>query len=164
MNAIVFRRLLFVVLALFATSAFADSVKGEFTLEGKAPLKPVEIAAFRMPAIGTLVMLTAKPLNRARIAKSSEPDSAAVNDEAVRGTDYLQLVVSADGQISLNANVGGTQYLDSTKLDLVANCTINTSEHVACSVKTKKLVKFKNEPGWSIDVTFDAAVLAHSAS
>ncbi len=42
------------------------------------------------------------------------------------------------------------------KLDLVANCTINTAEHVACSVKTKKLVKFKNEPGWSIDVTFDA--------
>ncbi len=45
--------------------------KGEFTLEGKAPLKTVEVAAFRMPAIGTLVMLTAKPLNRARIAKSS---------------------------------------------------------------------------------------------
>jgi hypothetical protein len=167
MSATVFRGLLFVVLTPFAASAFADSVKGEFTLEGKAPLKPVEVVAFRTPTQKTMVMLTAKPLNRARIAKSSDPESAAVNDEAVRGTDYLIVVVSADGQISLNADVGGTQYLDSTKMgigDLVASCTINTSEHVACSVKTKKLVKFKNEPGWSIDVTFDAVVLAHSAS
>ena len=164
MNATALRGLLFVVLTPFATSSFADSVKGEFTLEGNAPLKPAEAAAFRIPAGGTLVMLTAKRLNRARIAKSSDPDSAAVNDEGVRGTDFLQLVVSADGQISLNAEVGGVQYLDSTKLDLVGNCTINTSEHVACSVKTKKLVKFKNEPGWTIDVTFDAAVLGPPAN
>jgi hypothetical protein len=164
MNATIFRGLLVLVLAPLATSAFADSVKGEFTLEGRAPMKPVEVAAFRTPDKSTMVMLTAKPLNRARIAKSSDPESTAVNDEALRGADYLELDVSADGDVSVNAHVGGpgSQYMDSTKMDLVAKCTTNTADRVACSVKTKKMVKFKNEPGWTLDVTFDAAVLAHT--
>jgi hypothetical protein len=158
MNVPVLHGLLFVALTSLAASANADSVKGAFTLEGKPPVKPVAVAAFRTPAKDTLVLLTGKPLNRERIAASSDPESAAVNDEAVRGTDYLEFVVSADGQVSLNANVGGTQYLESTKMELVATCSTNTAEHVACSVKTKKVLKFKNEPGWSVDITFDAAI------
>ena len=163
MKAMAFRAVLLVVLALYATSAFADSVKGAFTLEGKPPFKPVEVVAFRTPEKDTMVMLTAKPLDRARIAKSSDPEATAVNDEAVRAAGFLAFVVSADGQVSMNAKVGGVQYLDGTRLELVATCTANTPGHVACSVKSKKLVKYKNEPGWTLDVAFDSAVLAPPA-
>ena len=158
MKALAFRAVLFVVLASFAYSAFADSVKGDFTLEGKPPFKPLEVAAFRTPDKDTIVMLTVKPLDRARIAKSADPESTAVNDPAVRDAGYLEFVVSPNSQVSMNANVGGVQYLDSTKLELVATCKTNTPERVTCSVKTTKLVKYKNEPGWTLDVTFDSAV------
>lgn len=164
MNSTIARRSLLAVLSLFATSAFADSVKGEFALEGKPSVKPVEVLAFRSDN-KTVVMLTAKPLDRERIAHSSDPESTAVNDKAAMDTDYLELFVDASGVVSLNAHVGGpgSQYLDSTKWDLVANCAANTSEHVACTVKTKELVKVANEPGWTMDITFDSAVLANTA-
>ena len=167
MKAIIRCGLFFVLLVpCAAIPALADSVKGQFMVEGKAPMKPLEVAAFHVADKGTMVMLTLKPLNREAIAKSSNPESAANNDKAVDDADYIELIVGPDGQVSINAHVGGPhgQYLDSTKMDLIANCGTNTPEHVTCDVKTKKLVKFMDDPGWTFEVTFDAAVTAHKAS
>jgi hypothetical protein len=128
MNFTITRRLLFAVLSLFTASALADSVKGEFTLEGKPSVKPIEVIGFRSDN-KTVVMLTATPLDRERISHSSNPEITATNDKAAMDTDYLELFVNASDEVSLNAHVGGpgSQYLDSTKWDLVANCTAEHS-------------------------------------
>ena len=157
MNTTVYRGLSVMLLAV-AAPALADSVTGQFALEGKAPLKPAQIAAFRTADQDTFVLLTAKPVNRAAIAKSSDPYSVAINDPAVQGTDYMTFFVSKNGNVSLNATVGGEQYMDSSKMDLVANCKTNTPEHVTCTAKTAKPVKPMSGPAWSLDVSFDSAV------
>jgi len=90
----------------------------------------------------------------------------AINDEAVKDADYLSLFVSSDGKVTMNAKVGGTQYLDSSGEimrqpgSLIAHCTTNTAEHVACTVKVAKPVKSMDGPAWTIDVAFDATVLS----
>jgi len=158
-----------VMLLAVAAPALADSVSGQFAVEGKAPLKPAAAAAFVAEDKSTFVLLTPKPVDRAAIAKSSDPYSVAINDPSLRGTDYLAFWVDAKGKVTMNATVGGTQYMDTSGLmmgqkgSLVASCSSNTPEHAACSVKTTKTVKFRDEPGWSLDMTFDVAVTPHAA-
>ena len=168
MSATASRHLLPVLLLAAATPALADSVNGQFVLDGKPPLKPIEVAAFRVAdsfnlgKMSTLVLLTSKPVNRATITKSSDPETTALNDPAAQ-TDYIQVFVTDDDLVSLDAHLDGKQYLHSTRIGLVASCTNKTPEHVACTVKTAEPVKFMAEPAWSLDLTFDSAVLAHTA-
>jgi hypothetical protein len=163
MNHTVSSTIGFAALAIFAVPAFADSVKGEFTLEGKPPTKPSAVLAFAKKDGSKDVILSVKPLNRDRILKSSDPLTAVMNDDASE-SGYMEFVVSADGSVSMNANFGAReQYLDSTKGDLLASCPTNSAERVVCTVKSKKLVKFMDDPGWALDVAFDAMVQARTA-
>jgi len=150
--------------------AHASPVSGQFVLAGK-PVPVSEVAAFRMRdpfnprAFETHVMLTAKPVDRAAIGASLDPYSLAINDPAVHDADYLAFSVSAEGKVSVNAHVGGTQYLDTTgtimgqRGSLVANCRENTPTRVACSVKTKEPVKSMDGPTWSMDLSFESDVI-----
>lgn len=169
-------RCMLLVLANAALShaVLADSVSGTFKL-GDQVLKPTEVAAFRVRdqfnprQRETYVMLTTKAVNREAIAKDSDPYAMAINDDAVRDADYLSLSVEASGKVTMNAHVGGTQYLDSSGEimhqpgSLIANCTTNTPERVACSVKVAAPVKSMDGPAWTIDVTFDTAILSRPA-
>ena len=131
-----------------------------------------EVAAFRMRdqsnprTVETYVMLTAKPVDGASISAALDPYAVAINDPAVRDDDYLAFNVRADGETSLNAHVGGTQYLDTSGTimgqpgSLIANCRENTPTHIACSVKTEKPVKAMDGPTWSMDLSFEADVLS----
>jgi hypothetical protein len=149
----------------------AAPISGQFVIGGKK-LALSEVAAFRMRdtfnprAFETYVMLTAKPVDRAAIGASIDPYSLAINDPAVHDADYIGLSVGGDGKVSVNARVGGVQYIDSTgKImgqpgSLVANCRENTATRIACNVKTKAPVKSMNGPTWSMDLTFESDVVS----
>lgn len=154
--------------------AHAGKISGQFVLDGKTV--PVhEVAAFRMRdqfnprTFETYVMLTAKPVDRAAIGAALDPYAVAINDPAVHDADYLAFSVSADGKTSVNAHVGGTQYLDSSgKImgqtgSLIASCRENTPTRIACSVKTAKPVKSMDGPTWSMDLSFEADVLTRAS-
>ena len=159
---------------LFAQTSLADSVSGQFLLDEQT-LSPTSVTSFRVRdrtnprEFATQVMLTTKPMNRDAIMQHFDPNSAAINDEAVIDAGYLSLLVTADGTVGMNAHVGGTQYVDSSaKLlgkpgSLVARCTTNTPERVACTVTTAKAVKSKSGKSWTVDVKFDSAVLLRKA-
>jgi hypothetical protein len=150
--------------------AHAGTVSGQFVLAGK-PVPVSEVAAFRMRdqfnprTFETYVMLTAKPVDRAAIGASLDPYSVAINDPAVHDADYLAFSVAADGKVSVNAHVGGTQYLDTTgtimgqRGSLVATCREHTPTRIACSVKTKEPVKSMDGPTWSMDLSFESDVI-----
>jgi hypothetical protein len=167
------RLLLGLVVSASSLSAEAASVSGQFVLGGK-PLKPAEVAAFRMRdqfhprAFEAYVMLTTKAVDKDKIKASIDPYAVAINDPAVSGdaSDYLALSISADGTTGLNAHVGGVQYLDSSGTmmgqqgSLSATCKENTATRIACTVKTTKEVKPMDGPAWTLDVSFEADVLS----
>jgi len=153
--------------------AHASPISGTFVLDGK-PVPVSEVAAFRVRdqfnprTVETYVMLTAKPVDRAAISASLDPYAVAINDPAARDADYLAFSVRANGEIGVNAHVGGTQYIDTSgtmmgqRGSLIAKCRENTSARIACSVKTAKPVKPMDGPAWSMDLSFEADVLART--
>jgi len=157
-----------------SSAASADTLDGQFTLDGIA-LKPSHAAAFRVrdqlnPRVfETYVMLTTQPVDSKNISASMDPYTTAINDDAVRDADYLAISVSADGTASMNAHAGGTQYIDSSgtimgqRGSLLANCSVNTPQRVACTIKVAKPVQAVDAPAWSVDVQFDTAVLTRAA-
>jgi hypothetical protein len=169
-----FARLWVLALALPGLSvAHAGTISGQFVIGGK-PVVVKEVAAFRMrdpsnpSTVETYVMLTAKPVDGASISASLDPYAVAINDPAVRDDDYLSFNVRSSGETSLNAHVGGTQYIDTTGTvmghpgSLVAKCRENSPTHIACNVKTASPVKAMDGPTWSMDVSFEADVLSRS--
>jgi hypothetical protein len=153
--------------------AHAGPISGQFVLDGK-PVPVSEVAAFRVRdqfnprTFETYVMLTAQPVDRATIGASIDPYALAINDPAVHDADYLAFSVRANGETSVNAHVGGTQYIDSSgKImgqtgSLIADCRENTPTRIACKVRTAKPVKAMDGPTWSMDLSFEADVLARA--
>ena len=154
-------------------AAHASPISGQFVLAGK-PVPVKEVAAFRVRdqfnprTFETYVMLTTKPVDRAAISASVDPYAVAINDPAVHDADYLAFSVRANGETSVNAHVGGTQYVDSSgkimgqQGSLIAECKENTPTRVACRVRTAKPVKAMDGPTWSMDLSFEAEVLARA--
>ncbi len=151
----------------------AGPISGQFVLDGK-PVPVSEVSAFRMRdqfnprTFETHVVLTAKPVDRAAISASLDPYTVAINDPATLNADYLAFSVRANGEVALNAHVGGVQYVDSSgrimgqRGSLIASCRENTATRVACHVKTEKPVKAMDGPTWSMDVSFAADVLSRA--
>jgi len=172
MRAIRFTWLSVLVFALPGLAATqAAPISGQFVLDGK-PVPVSEIAAFRMRdqfnprTLETHVVLTSKPVDRAAISASLDPYSVAINDPATLHADYLAFSVRANGEVALNAHVGGVQYVDTSgtimgqRGSLIANCRENTPARIACHVKTEKPVKTMDGPTWSMDLSFEADVLS----
>ena len=165
--------LLCLVVSAFSLGAQAAPVSGQFVLGGK-PLKPAEVAAFRMRdqfnprTFETYVMLTTKAVDKEKIKASPDPYTVAINDPAVSGnqSDYIALSIGPDGKAGLNAHVGGVQYVDSSGTvmgqqgSLSATCKENTPMRIACTVKTTKEVKPMDGPAWTLDVSFETDVLS----
>ena len=155
-------------------AAHAGTITGQFVIGGKT-VEVHEVAAFRVRDqfnprnLETYVMLTAKPVDRAKIGASLDPYAVAINDPAVRDADYLAFSVRASGETAVNASVGGVQYLDTSGTimgqpgSLVATCRENTATRIACSVKTAKPVKAMDGPTWSMDLAFASDVLSRAA-
>lgn len=162
-----------VVLA-FSAGAQADSVKGKFVIGGKT-LELNQIAAFRVRdqfnarQYETYVMWTAAAVDQKAISAARDPYTTAINDPAVKDADYVAFSVQPDGVVTINAHVGGTQYLDTSgKMmgqagSLKASCRKNDATRVDCDVATLKPVKSMNGPSWEFEASFDVAVLSRPA-
>lgn len=147
--------------------ALAAPVEGQFKLDDLV-VAPTEAAAFRMRdsfaprEFETYVMLTNTAVDIATISASTDPYSLAINDDAA-DTDHLTFSVDKTGKVTMNAKVGGTQYIDTTgkimgqQGGLVAECSHNTTTRVACSVKSAEPVS-TDDGAWSLDVSFDTVV------
>ena len=155
-----------------ATPTLAGSTSGTFKLDD-LEVKPTESAAFRIRDMfnprqkQTYVMLTNKAVDSTSIVESLDPYTTAINDPAAN-VDHLTFSVDLDGKVTMNAKVGGTQYIDSTgkimgeQGSLVAECSENTTTRVACTIKSAKPVK-TDDGSWTLDVSFDSDVLARPA-
>lgn len=162
------------LLASSGTITAADSASGGISMDGTL-IAPPNVAAFRIRDTFaprervSFVMLTASPVERAAIAASTDPYTLAINDPAVRDADWLGFNVDAKGEVQMNARVGGVQYVDSSgeimrqQGSLLAECSHNTPERVACHVRTREPVKSMDGPTWTLDVRFDTAVSARAA-
>jgi hypothetical protein len=169
-------RLLFASILALALPAVAPAapVTGQFVLDGK-PVAVKEVAAFRMRdqfkprELETYVVVSATPVDKAAIGASLDPYTAAINDPAVMSADYLAFTVRANGEVAMNAHVGGTQYIDTSgtmmgqRGSLTASCRENTAARVACSVKSPKPVKAMDGPSWSVDLAFETDVVSRPA-
>jgi hypothetical protein len=157
------------ILAL-SCSVHAQSSKGQFMFDGKAlPLS--HIAAFRIRdqanarQFETYVMWTPSPVNQKAISNALDPYAIAINDPATRNADYVSFSVKADGNIAMNAHVGGTQYIDTSGQmmgetgSLKVSCRTNTTTKVDCDVSSPKPVKSMDGPTWQIHMSFAAPVL-----
>lgn len=166
--------LLALATAALPAIAAADSVSGQFELGGK-PTKPAEVAAFRMRdqfhprTFETFVVLSSKPLEKKEAIRTAlDPYSALINDPSIFKADHLSFSVHENGEVGMNASVGGVQYVDTSgkmmgmQGSLKATCKENSPAHVACTVKTDGPVKPMSGDPWSLDVTFDAIVLSRT--
>ncbi|AVP96107.1 hypothetical protein C7S18_02365 [Ahniella affigens] len=147
--------------------ADAASVNAEFVLNGQS-LKPSQVAAFRIRDSfnpreqETYVMLTSEPVDAAAIVADLDPYARAINDPAANA-DHLNFFVKSNGDVSMNAKVGGTQYLDSSgkimgqQGGLIAECRQNTKTEVACTVKSAKPTKNDGD-SWTVVAEFSAPV------
>lgn len=168
------RSLLFLALFAPTTASVAAPITGQLVLDGK-PVALREVAAFRMRdqfqprTFETYVVLSATPVDKASIAAALDPYTAAINDPAVMSADYVAFSVRPNGDVSMNAHVGGVQYIDTSgrmmgeRGSLLATCKENTATRVACSVKTAKPVKSMGGPAWSLDLGFESDVLSRAA-
>jgi len=151
-----------VLFAILASPALAGTVSGVFTTKGEQ-FKPAHVTAFRT-GDDTTVMLSANALDGKSIAKSSDPYFSAINDPAVHGLDFITFTVNGKGIVQMNATLDQVQNIDSsgslfgTQGSLVANCTANTKEHVACHVSSA------GNPKWTLDNTFDSTVFSSAGS
>jgi hypothetical protein len=169
-------RLLFASILALALPAVAPAapVTGQFVLDGK-PVAVKEVAAFRMRdqfkprELETYVVVSATPVDKAAIGASLDPYTTAINDPAVMSADYLAFSVRPNGEVAMNAHVGGTQYIDTSgtmmgqRGSLTASCKENTATRVACSVKSPKPVKAMDGPSWSVDLAFETDVVSRPA-
>ena len=161
----------FSILLALSGGVYAESVKGKFVIGGKT-LPLTQVAAFRVRdqlnarQYETYVMWTAAAVDEKAISAARDPYSMAINDAAVKDADYVAFSVDADGKVTMNAHVAGTQYLDTSGTmmgqagGLKASCTSNSAEHVNCDVASLKPVKAMDGPTWEFAVSFDAPVLS----
>lgn len=168
------RILLFAFVAVLSLPAYAGSVSAEVVVDGKA-FKPTEVVAFRdregrnPRKFLTRVVLTASPLNADRIKNSLIPDEILREDSAAQG-DHLDVWVFPDGVLEVGVHVNGDDYSseafppDSKEArELIATCTVNTATHVACKIKSKGAVKTRGGRTCTLEVAFDADLLARPA-
>lgn len=144
-----------------ATGSFV--VKGGKTAGTIAPKAAVAFAVrdrrdMRTPVAE--VVLSERPVDAAAAVESLQPHTHAINQDALKDSDYILLWVAPDGHVSMNATFGETmtQFLDAVGETLQATLTVNTPERVAGRVFTTKPVKTMGGETYTVDLTFDTAV------
>lgn len=159
------------VAALSPSVMATGTVDGELLFDGK-PIAIGHVTAFQVrkfsdPRSRSIqVMLTPRPLDHDALRMADDPASTAINDEALGDADLLSMIVDDDGQVQINAHVGGVQYIESSGEimggpgGLLATCTANSAQRIACSVQSRQPISALDGPTWTLDVRFDTAVLS----
>ena len=148
----------------------ADSAKGTFVVTGgksAGTIAPRAAAAFvvrdrrdmRTPVAE--VVLSEQVIDASAAAVSLQPHTHAINQDQLKDRDYILLWVAPDGHVSMNATFGRTmtQFVDAVGDSLQATLDVNTPERVAGRVFTAKPVKTVSGETYSVDVSFDTAVV-----
>jgi hypothetical protein len=159
------------LVALLSGPGWADSAKGTFVVSGgtsSGTIAPKAAAAFavrdrrdmRTPVAE--VVLSEIAIDAAAAAEALHPHTHAINQDALKGRDYILLWIAPDGHVSMNATFGRTmtQFVDAIGNDaLHATLTVNSAERVAGRVFTPRPVKTISGETYTVDVSFDAAVV-----
>jgi hypothetical protein len=158
------------LVAVLAGAAWAEPAKGTFVASGgtsSGTIAPKAAAAFvvrdrrdmRTPVAE--VVLSEIAIDAAAAAEALQPHIHAINQDALKERDYILLWIAPDGHVSMNATFGRTmtQFVDAIGDSLHATLTVNSPERVAGRVFTPRPVKTLSGETYTVDVSFDAAVV-----
>lgn len=167
--------LVFGIAMALAATGFAEKVSGQFKTS-KDSIKPTSVAAIpdRKPGDPlkwvTAVVLSEGTMDVAKALQALDPRLALINQEGMRGKNYITFWVRPDGYVGMNATFskGMVQYIDSTKNkdgeggitaeSLEATFAENSPNRVAGRIRTMKPAKTMSGETYELDVQFDAPV------
>jgi hypothetical protein len=155
-----------VFLTACSTVAAGAEVTGRFTAQEAGTITPAHAAAFetrdpRNPRSRIVeVVLSAQPIDADAAAAALSPHAQAINQEGLKGQDYILVWIRPDGRASMNATFGATmtQFLDATGQGLSIELATNAADRVAARLFTPRPVATLGGETYSVDVTFTAAV------
>lgn len=106
------------------------------------------------------VVLSDQPIDTAAAITTMNPHTDVINQDALKGRDYVLLWVRSDGEISMNATFGETmtQYVEVSGGALTASLTVNTLDRVAGRLFTPKPITVMDGASYTVDLTFAADV------
>jgi hypothetical protein len=102
------------------------------------------------------VVLSDRPIDAAAAIQALNPHTDVINQDALKGRDYVLLWVRSDGEVSMNATFGEsmTQYVEVSGGALTASLTTNTLDRVAGRLFTVKPVTVMGGGSYTVDLTF----------
>ncbi len=155
-----------VLISSLVLAAPAGEVSGEFKAGTRKPIRPKFAAAFdcrdqRDPRKHIVeVVLSEMPVDVAAAIAELDPHTNVINQDGLQRHNYVLLWVRPDGEVSMNATYTEkmTQFMDTSKMSLKADLTVNTPEKVAGRLVTPKTVKTMDGEVYSVDLKFSADV------
>lgn len=162
----------FSLVVLAALPSFASDVTGQFTVDGKPPIKPKYAAAYAVRDQRDArkwqveVVLSEEAMDVASAVAELDPHTNAINQKALSDHNYILLWVSPDGKVSMNATYteGMVQYIDKTEFgSLAADLKENGADRISGRIYTPKPVKTMDGDAYNVDVTFVTPVARPAA-
>lgn len=106
------------------------------------------------------VVLSDQPIDAAAAAQALNPHADVINQDALKGRNYVLLWVRSGGEVSMNATFSETmtQYVEVSGGALTASLTANTLDRVAGRLSTAKPISVMDGTSYTVDLTFAADV------
>lgn len=158
-------RAILLLTLLAATPALAGEAFGSFKADKKPAIEPRFAAAYETRDPGDArkraieVILTEKPIDAAAAVEDLDPHTHVINQDALKGTNYVLLWIRPDGNVSMNATYSAsmTQYVDKESFGrMKVDLTKNTAGEVAGHLTTTR-------EGYSADLRFSTKVTRRAA-
>ncbi len=106
------------------------------------------------------VVLSDQPIDAAAAVQALNPHADVINQDALKGRNYVLLWVRSGGEVSMNATFSETmtQYVEVSGGALTASLTANTLDRVAGRLSTAKPISVMDGTSYTVDLTFAADV------
>ena len=155
-----------VLVSFIALPAATGQVSGEFKAGARKPIRPKYAVAFddrdQRDARNHIVavVLSEMPVDVAAAVAELDPHTQVINQDGMQGHNYVLLWVRPDGEVSMNATYSEkmVQFMDTTKLSLKAELSVNTPDKVAGRLFLPAPVKTMNGESYSVDLKFSVDV------
>jgi hypothetical protein len=151
-----------------AAHSSAQTASGAFQSQPEGKITPKVAAAyvvrdqFNPRQTQIEIILSTAAIDVAKAATDLSPHMVAINDPALKDSNYVLLWIGGDGRVSMNATFSKTmtQFVDRASADgsLRAELTTNTPDKVAGRIFTPAPVKTLSGSTYSVDLTFSAVV------
>ena len=147
---------------LAAPAMAAGEASGKVAILKAGTIAPTHAAAYltRDPRNARTriveVVLSDQPIDAAAAIQALNPHTDVINQDALKGRDYVLLWIRGDGEISMNATFSETmtQYVEVSGGALTATLTTNTLDRVAGRLFTVKPVTVMGGGSYTVDLTF----------